>query len=88
MKEIIPIEFGEKEGYYYRFHESGMVAVTGEYRWDQKVGDWTEYYPNNKRKKIITYQKEAFDEEVRPYVKVEWNDKGKEIYRSSKAGPN
>jgi antitoxin component YwqK of YwqJK toxin-antitoxin module len=85
MKEIIPIEFGEKEGYYYRFHESGQVAVMGEYRFDQKVGDWTEYYPNNKRKRIIAYQKEAFDETT-PYIKAEWNDKGKEIYRNAKPG--
>jgi antitoxin component YwqK of YwqJK toxin-antitoxin module len=86
MKEIIPIEYGEKEGFYYRFYENGSVAVTGEYRFDQRVGDWTEYYPNNKRKKIITYRKEAFDDEVRPYIKVEWNEKGKEIYRNSKGG--
>src|SRR5690606_20982059 len=41
MKEITPIEFGEKDGYYYFFHENGKVAVHGEYRWDQRVGDWT-----------------------------------------------
>ena len=84
MKEIIPIEFGEKEGYYYRFYENGQVAVAGEYKWDQKVGDWTEYYPNNRRKKIITYPKEPFEKEIRPYTKIEWNDKGKEIYRNNK----
>lgn len=84
MKEIIPIEFGEKEGYYYKFYENGQMAVTGEYKWDQKVGDWTEYYPNNKRKKIIAYPKEAFDETTRPYIRIEWNDKGKEIYRNNK----
>jgi antitoxin component YwqK of YwqJK toxin-antitoxin module len=84
MKEITPIEFGEKEGYYYRFYENGQMAVSGEYKWDQKVGDWTEYYPSNKRKKIITYPKEPFDKTIRPYIKVEWNDKGKEIYRNNK----
>jgi antitoxin component YwqK of YwqJK toxin-antitoxin module len=84
MKEITPIEFGEKEGFYYRFYETGHVAVMGEYHWDQRIGDWTEYYPNNKRKKILTYPKDAFDKEVRPYIKIEWNDKGKEIYRNNK----
>jgi antitoxin component YwqK of YwqJK toxin-antitoxin module len=84
MKEITPIEFGEKEGYYYRFYENGQMAVSGEYRWDQKVGDWVEYYPNNKRKKIIAYPKEPFDEEVKPFIRIEWNDKGKEIYRNNK----
>lgn len=84
MKEMIPIEFGEKEGFYYLFHENGNVAVQGEYHWDQKVGDWTEYYPNGKRKKIVSYSKEAFDKELKPYVKAEWNDKGKEIYKNTK----
>ncbi len=84
MKEMLPIEYGEKEGYYYFFHENGMLAVQGEYRWDQRVGDWVEYYPNGRRKKIVTYPKEAFDKSVRPYVKAEWNENGKEIYRNNK----
>jgi antitoxin component YwqK of YwqJK toxin-antitoxin module len=88
MKEITPIEYGEKEGYYYKFYENGQVAITGEYHWDQKVGDWTEYYPNNRRKKIISYPKEAFDGSVKPYIKIEWNEKGKEIYRNNKMARN
>lgn len=84
MKEIIPIEFGEREGYYYRFYENGQVAVVGEYHWDKRVGDWTEYYPNSKRKKILTYPKEPFDEESKPFIKAEWSDKGKEVYRNNK----
>jgi len=84
MKEMTPIEYGEKEGYYYFFHENGQVAVHGEYQWNEKVGDWTEYYPNGKRKKIISYPKEPFDESIDPYIKAEWNDKGKEIYRNNK----
>jgi antitoxin component YwqK of YwqJK toxin-antitoxin module len=84
MKEITPIEYGEKDGYYYRFYENGQMAVAGEYKWDQKIGDWTEYYPSNKRKRIIAYPKEAYDESIRPYIKIEWNEKGKEIYRNNK----
>jgi len=84
MKEMLPIEYGEKEGYYYFFHENGMLAVQGEYRWDQRVGDWVEYYPNGRRKKIVTYPKEAFDKSVKPYVKAEWNENGREIYRNNK----
>lgn len=84
VKEITPIEFGEKEGFYYMFHENGLVAVTGEYRWNKKVGNWVEYYPSGKRKKLIAYPKDPFDKEVIPYVKTEWNEKGKEIYRNNK----
>jgi hypothetical protein len=43
-----------------------------------------EYYPTGKRKKIIAYPKEAFDQSMTPYIKAEWNEKGKEIYRNNK----
>lgn len=84
MKEITPIEFGDRQGYYYRFHENGKIAVAGEYAWDQPVGDWVENYATGKRKRILSYPKQAFDETVRPYIKVEWNPQGKEIYRNNK----
>jgi antitoxin component YwqK of YwqJK toxin-antitoxin module len=63
MKEMIPIEYGEREGYYYYFHENGQLAIQGEYHWDRKVGDWTEYYPSGRRKRIIAYpsDKNVFD---------------------------
>jgi antitoxin component YwqK of YwqJK toxin-antitoxin module len=85
MKEITPIEYGEKDGYYYRFYENGQIAISGEYRWDQKIGDWTEYYPNKRRKKIIAYPDEPFEEAMRPFIKAEWNEKGKQIYRNTRA---
>lgn len=88
MKEMLPIEYGEKEGFYYLFYENGQLAVQGEFHWDQKVGDWTEYYTNGKRKKIVSFPKEAFDKDMKPYIKVEWNDKGKEIYRNNKMASN
>lgn len=80
IKEITPVEYNEKEGYYYLMHENGTVAVRGEYRFNEKVGDWIENYPNGKRKRIITYPKEPFEKDIRPFVRKEWDDKGKEIY--------
>lgn len=84
MKEITPIVFGERDGYYYRFFENGQIAITGEYEYDQKVGDWTEYYPNRQRKKIIAYPDHPFERDFSPYIKAEWNDKGKQIYRNNR----
>lgn len=84
VKEMIPIEIDEREGYYYLFHDNGNIAVTGEYKWDQKVGDWIENYPNGKRKKILSYPKEPFDKEAKPFVKKEWDDKGREVFTSYK----
>lgn len=84
MREITPVEFGEKEGFYYRFFENGKISVTGEFQWDHRVGDWIENYPDGKRKRVITYPKDPFDETIKPYVRVEWDEKGKEIYRNNK----
>jgi antitoxin component YwqK of YwqJK toxin-antitoxin module len=80
VKEMIPVEYNEREGYYTMFHENGTLAVQGEYKWNEKIGEWVENYPNGKRKKIVAYPKEPFDKEVRPFVKREWDLKGKEIY--------
>ncbi len=84
VKEMIPIEIDEREGFYFLFHENGNIAVTGEYKWGEKVGDWIENYPNGKRKKIVSYPKEPFEKEIRPFVRKEWDEKGKEIFSSNK----
>jgi antitoxin component YwqK of YwqJK toxin-antitoxin module len=80
VKEVTPIEYDERNGYFYRMFESGKVCVQGEYKWNEKVGDWIEYYANGKRKRIIAYQKEPFDKEFKPFIRVEYDNNGKEIY--------
>ncbi len=84
VKEMIPVEIDEREGFYFLFHENGTIAVTGEYKWDQRVGDWIENYPNGKRKKIVAYPTEPFDKTAKPFVRKEWDEKGREIYSSNK----
>ena len=60
---MIPIEYGERKDTIFLSHDNGMVAIQGEYQWDAG-GRWTEYYANGKRKKIVTYPKEAFDDSM------------------------
>ena len=84
VKEMIPVEIDEREGYYFMFHENGTIAVTGEYKWDQKVGDWIENYPNGKRKRILAYPNEPYDDTFRPFIRKEWDEKGREIFTSRK----
>lgn len=84
MREIIPVEFGEKEGNYFYFFKDSKIAVRGEYKWDQKVGDWIEYYPSGRRKKIIRYPKDPFADE-KPFILREWNSDGREVYDYFKA---
>jgi len=81
LKEIIPIQYGEKDGYYYAFHKNGNLAVRGEYLFDKKVGIWTEYYTYNGRKKReVNFSKEPFNKNYKPIITKEWSINGKLIY--------
>ena len=81
VKEVIPVEYGEEEGYYFYFHPGGRVAVEGEYQEGKKVGLWTEYYDYEKRaKKQIKYPDDPYDEETKPYIAKEWNPEGQVVY--------
>ncbi len=84
VKEMVPVEIDEREGFYFFFHENGSIAVTGEYKWNKKVGDWIENYANGKRKRIIAYPTDPFDDSFRPFIRKEWDEKGREIFTSNK----
>jgi len=81
MKEIIPVQHGLKEGNYFYFHENSNIAVSGEFIKDKRVGKWTEYYQKRgRRKKIIQYRTDPYNDRFQPYIWREWNGKGKLIY--------
>lgn len=81
LREIIPVQLGEKEGNFFAFYENGRVAAKGEYQFDHKVGIWIEYYNQSKRKKReIQYPEDPFDESFEPYIIREWNSKGVLVY--------
>lgn len=85
LKEVIPIEYGKKEGYYYYFLPTGEMVVRGEYQYDKKVGTWTEYYQNRqRRKKEIEYAPDPWAENFDPYIAQEWDKEGKLIYERKK----
>lgn len=87
FKEVVPVEYGEKEGNYFYFFENGMIAVRGEYKYGQKVGRWMEFHHNSqRRKKIIQYPKNPYDKDSRPYVWREYNKKGKLVYENKTKG--
>ncbi len=85
IKEIIPIEYGLREGNYFYFFEDGSIAVTGEYRFDNKVGKWTSFYKNRRgrRQREIQYRRDPHDDDFVPYITKEWNSAGKIIYDRS-----
>lgn len=82
IKEIIPIEYGRKEGYYYYFFENGEIAITGEYQVDRRVGKWSEFHPNRRgrKKREIQYRSDPYNKDFRSYIVKEWNSRGQLIY--------
>ena len=81
LKEIIPVEYGRKEGNYYYFHDNGMVAVSGEYQNDERVKVWREYYKFRRRKKKeVQFKSDPWDNEFQSHIIKEWNEKGDLIY--------
>jgi len=85
LQEVIPVEHGEREGFYYYFHENGSIAAMGEFKFDAKVGIWNEFYDaKNRRKRQIQYPIDPFDHEFRPFIIREWNKYGKIIYDRSR----
>jgi len=85
MREIIPVHYGEKDGEYYAFHENGQIAVIGEYKFDQKVGLWREYYiERNRRKREVQYPKDPFEKGYVPFIAKEWDEGGNVIFDREK----
>ena len=85
IEEIIPIQYSLEEGNYFYFHENQQIAVTGEYKYGEKVGLWTEYWDTGNtqaiRKREIQYQEEPYTKNFRPYIRAEWDKAGNLIYR-------
>ena len=80
LREIIPVQLGEREGNYYAFHENGRIAARGEFHFDNKVGVWVEYYDSRRKKREVQYPEDPFDEDFKPYIIREWDAKGTIIY--------
>ena len=85
IEQIIPVQYGLEEGNFFHFYEDKQIAVTGEYKFGEKVGLWTEYWDtkNTKaiRKREIQYQEEAYTKNFRPYIRAEWDKDGNLLYR-------
>ena len=85
LQEVIPVDYGEKEGKYFYYHKSGEIAVEGVYQNDAKVGYWIEYYDfKGRRKKEIKYPDDPFDKKTIPYISKEWNPQGDLVYENNK----
>lgn len=83
IKEVVPYQYGKREGEYYLFFPSGNMAVRGNYEFDRKVGVWEEFHniPGVVRiKKEIQYPPEFYLKNFNSYVRKEWNKNATPTY--------
>jgi len=84
IEKLTPIEYDLEEGNFFHFYPDGQVAVAGEYKFGERIGIWTEYWPreNDKtvKKREIQYQNEALNNVFKPYIRGEWDTEGSLIY--------
>ena len=85
IETVTPVKYELEEGNFYHFYEDGQVAVSGKYKFGEKIGLWTEYWEGNNnpkiRKREVQYQKEPFTKDFQPYIRAEWDREGNVIYR-------
>lgn len=87
VKEVIPYQYGKKEGEYYLFFESGNVAVRGNYEFNKKVGVWDEFHnlPGVVRyKKQVQYPPQFYLKGFQPFVMNERNRNSTVVYKTIK----
>ncbi|GGZ22806.1 hypothetical protein GCM10007049_14540 [Echinicola pacifica] len=88
VEKVIPIEYDLKEGNFFHFYDNGKLGVMGEYHYGEKVGTWTWYWNTENgplvRKREIQYQEEPFTKHFTPYIRAEWDEEGKLIYRDDR----
>ncbi len=85
LQEVVPVQYGKREGPYYYFFENGRMAIKGQYEFDKRVGIWEEYYDAARTtiKREIQYPKDPFDP-TPPFIRKEWDERGNTIYTSPK----
>ncbi|MCJ8166153.1 hypothetical protein MKJ04_15000 [Pontibacter sp. E15-1] len=85
IKEVIPYEFGEVQGTYYRFYENGQVQWSGQYAKGRKIGTWVNYYDfRGRRHHEYQYPKTAYDAPAEPVLVKQYDRHGTLIYEKDK----
>ncbi|MHA6249521.1 toxin-antitoxin system YwqK family antitoxin [Pontibacter sp. CAU 1760] len=85
IKEVIPYQYGQVEGTYYRFYENGQVQWSGQYEKGRKVGTWVNYYDfRGRRHYEYQYPKTAYDSRFEPFLVKEYDRHGTLIYEKDK----
>lgn len=85
IRDITTIVGGEKHGDYFSFYDNGKIAIEGKYEYGKKVGLWTEFHKNGRKKRTVQYPKLFYLKDL-PYVSYEWDAQGNVTYNAERDG--
>ena len=78
IRNILPVQHGERSGPYYAFHLNGDLALIGAFSQNARAGSWREYYESGQIKREMQYGAPP------AYISREWARDGTLIYQSTR----
>ncbi|WP_157593120.1 toxin-antitoxin system YwqK family antitoxin [Rufibacter tibetensis] len=81
IKEVIPYQYGQVQGEYYKFYENGQLEWQGTYDKGRKVGTWINFYDfRGRRQYEFQYAESAFDKPIEPVLVKQYDRHGSLVF--------
>ncbi|WP_205503573.1 toxin-antitoxin system YwqK family antitoxin [Rufibacter psychrotolerans] len=81
IKEVIPYQYGQVQGEYYKFYENGQLEWQGMYDKGRKVGTWINFYDFRGRRQFeFQYPESAFDPKMEPVLVKQYDRHGSLVF--------
>ncbi|MBC3540582.1 toxin-antitoxin system YwqK family antitoxin [Rufibacter sediminis] len=81
IKEVVPYQYGQVQGEYYKFYENGQLEWQGTYDKGRKVGTWINFYDFRGRRQFeFQYAESAFDKPVEPVLVKQYDRHGSLVF--------
>ncbi|MBA9076173.1 MULTISPECIES: toxin-antitoxin system YwqK family antitoxin [Rufibacter] len=83
IKEVIPYQYGQVQGDYYKFYENGQLEWQGTYDKGRKVGTWINFYDfRGRRQYEFMYPETGFDAPAEPVLVKQYNRSGELVFEN------
>ncbi|WP_148041255.1 toxin-antitoxin system YwqK family antitoxin [Rufibacter immobilis] len=81
IKEVIPYQYGQVQGDYYKFYENGQLEWQGSYDKGHKVGTWINFFDFRGRRQFeFKYAESAFDKPIEPVLVKQYDRHGALVF--------
>lgn len=83
IKEIIPYQYGQVQGEYYKFYENGQLEWQGMYDKGRKVGTWVNFFDFRGRRQFeFKYAASGFEVPIEPVLVKQYNRHGELVFEN------